>query len=337
MKEIPVPPGEISEIVSNSSESLKQLTGAKILIVGSTGFVGEWLTSALLMASQQFDLKVEMLVRDKINATNLFSGLSIRDCRIYTMDEVSSIRGVTHMVHSATPSVFKTGGNDMENVYQSTIDIGDVLFEIARRSSHAVLMHLSSGAVYGKQQLGNFPVTEKHKVAEEISDLYMKSKLNLEHNIEQQTKNELIKGTNPRLFAFAGPGIAVDAHFAIGNFMLQGLRGETISVKGNPETRRSYLHPVDMTTWLLAALANPSLETTHVGSEYGYSMQEIASFVADEFGVKAETSGNSETPATYYVPETSNTKRRLGVEETIRLPEAISRWRKWLESHPRSW
>lgn len=331
MKDLKLPLRELSEIVSNSSDSLAGLSGARILVAGGTGFIGRWLVSSLLEASDEFKLEIDLLVRNRAKATAHFSKYGNGRIRIHGIHQANQISGVTHIIHSATPSSPSTGGNDMKGVYKSSIDIGNLLFDVAKRSNTPTFMHLSSGAVYGAKATKNLPISENLHISENITDLYMKSKIDLEVQIVNATKAGWVKGANPRLFSFAGPGIAIDAHFAVGNFMEQALQGKRVVVKGHPDTSRSYLYPVDMTTWLLASLANPSLEGTHIGSNFGYSMSEIAGIVASEFNVEAVISGNLEIQPNFYVPDTKSTQKRLNVSQSIFLPEAISRWRKWLE------
>jgi nucleoside-diphosphate-sugar epimerase len=332
MHVLQMPSEEISEIVANSEEFLKKLSGAKVLIVGGTGFIGRWVTSSLLEASSKFGIEIELLVRNKEKTSEQISRFKNASVRIHGIRQAGEIRGVTHIIHGATPSSPSTGGTDMEAVYKTSMDVGNLLVEIAKYCNVPIFMHLSSGAVYGPKPIENTLLSENESVSEYVTDFYMKSKIDLEALTENASKGGWVKGSNPRLFAFAGPGITLDAHFAVGNFMQQAREGSQITLQGNPNTMRSYLYPVDMTTWLLASLANPSLEVTHIGSDIGYTMSEIATVVASEFKVEANISGNLRTPANFYIPETTATKKRLNVSQTIDLPEAIRRWRKWLES-----
>jgi nucleoside-diphosphate-sugar epimerase len=323
---------DISSLLGDAKFSFEKLEGSRILLAGGTGFVGNWLLFALALASQRHNIQLTLLVRDFDKARAILSQFDSRQVSLVSVDQIHPGSKYTHLIHAATPSTKSTGGKDSDAIYKSAASVESSIFKSLTSEITPVYMHLSSGAVYGAKPTVKTTLAENTPVVGTSSDVYAKTKLTLERNLVDATLSGAVLGTNPRLFSFAGPGIALDDHFAVGNFMAQAIKGGPVSLIGNPETMRTYLHPVDMTHWLVAALANPSLETTHVGSEIEYTMEDIAKIIALEFGVKVDVRGNSSTPPNFYLPRTSQTRKRLNVGETILLPEAISRWRRWLES-----
>ncbi len=327
-----LPSQDIKEIISKSQPFLEQLSKSEILIAGGTGFVGRWLVTTLIEASKIYNIKIHLLVRNREKANEFFANVDNSVLQLLPVDREIQLGTLTHIIHAATPSTPSTGGSDSIYAFNVATQMAERLIEVAGINKTPVFMHLSSGAVYGEKPLQKRDILENEEIEGSPQNLYTTSKIAIERQVSIAHNAGLITGTNPRLFAFTGPGIALDAHFAIGNFMRDAINGNPIFIKGNPDTTRSYLHPIDMITWLLAALSRPSIESTHIGSTRGYAMQTIAELISREFNLPELEVGNELSPSTYYVPDTSRTQARLQVCETIPLAEAISRWRSWLES-----
>jgi nucleoside-diphosphate-sugar epimerase len=88
---------------------------------------------------------------------------------------------------------------------------------------------------------------------------------------------------NTRCFAFVGPGLPLEAHFAIGNFIGDALRGTPIQLATSGDALRSYLYGADLAVWLLCCLLieadNGSV--VNVGSGHAISILELAGRVRD--------------------------------------------------------
>jgi nucleoside-diphosphate-sugar epimerase len=332
---------DLDEILEYSQENLNTLSKSKILILGGTGFVGSWLATALIYAKKMGYVDLELTIgarnigssscKISLEANNLYK---IVNLDFETIPTVSQSK-FTHLVHSATPSSPLTGGLDAQNVQRVALNASQYLLEIAAmQTSPPVLMHLSSGAVYGELSKGQkrFSESSLPKDLTHLESAYSKIKYEIEKNVEDADTKSIVIGSNPRLFAFAGPGIALDAHFAIGNFLNNALRMQEIELKGNPLTERSYLYPTDMVSWLVACLANPTIEPTHIGSDQPLTMQEIAHSVSTQTSGVSVTSGNLSATPSYYVPETIETKKRLRVNQKVGFEESIKRWAKWLQN-----
>jgi nucleoside-diphosphate-sugar epimerase len=332
---------DLNEILDQSKEYLEALSGSKILITGGTGFVGSWLATALLFSKKNkyTDLELTISARDDdllakkilLQKNDLYQSIYL------DFEIVPALRRerFTHLIHSATPSSPATGGTDEALVRKISMNAADYLVELAKRQSiKPVLMHLSSGAVYGKQEIMNSKFSENglKENSNHLETSYSKVKFDLERIVEKADQTSIVRGSNPRLFAFAGPGIALDAHFAVGNFLHDALSKRVIELKGNPLTERSYLYPTDMVTWLIACLANPTLEPTHIGSDVALSMQEIAGVTSKSTSNVPISYGNSSAPQTSYVPETKITRERYGLKQEVDFAESIKRWAAWLQN-----
>jgi dTDP-glucose 4,6-dehydratase len=205
-----------------------------------------------------------------------------------------------------------------------------VLLSASSEKNIPKVLNLSSGIVYGRQPL--LTVNQQETVTRENSNSsqgYKNAKIISEEIFEQATREGIIKSISPRLFAFFGPGIDFNEHFAIGNFLRDGLNNSKIRINGNPNTIRSYMYPTDLVTWLFSALINPVSENVNIGSEKPINMLDLANAISNQtcrLGVEVNT---KEEESTNYVPSTTTFRRLYGVSETISIEEGLDRWIEW--------
>ena len=101
------------------------------------------------------------------------------------------------------------------------------------------------------------------------------------HGVLLYQKSPGIECAIARCWAFCGPHLPLDAHFAIGNFIGNVLGRERISIQGDGTPRRSYLYGADLAIWLWTMLFRaPSLTPINVGSDEDVSILELAQKVA---------------------------------------------------------
>jgi len=319
---------EISDLLEISDRTKAwhaNFSNSRILVLGGTGFLGSWLVEALVEIDKQSKLNLQVHVPAR-NPGKL-SHLSEKGLQVFIHDYKSErflgIKGsFDYVFHALTPTV----SDDLDPVLKITESL---LQDVEEWKSPPRLVHLSSGAVYPTSIASLGPIIEQEVSLSVDLTRYGTLKWKMEQEIIRKTKSGAINGVNPRLFAFAGPRLPLDAHFAIGNFMRQGINGQDIVVRGNSNTVRSYLHPVDAVVWLLKSATNLENGLLHIGSEHGYSMPAIAEKVSRIFGVSLVLDGN-DRPASIYYPSNTSTRKILNCSEDIDLEDAIKRWRKWI-------
>jgi dTDP-glucose 4,6-dehydratase len=137
-----------------------------------------------------------------------------------------------------------------------------------------------------------------------------------------------------RCWAFCGPHLPLEAHFAIGNFIGDVLAGRAISIGGDGTPRRSYLYAADLAIWLWTMLFRaPALAPINVGSERDVSIRELAEIVAATLAPAtqiriAKQAAPGAAPARY-VPSVERAEEMLGLRERVGLEESIRRTFAW--------
>jgi dTDP-glucose 4,6-dehydratase len=137
-----------------------------------------------------------------------------------------------------------------------------------------------------------------------------------------------------RGFAFVGPRLPLDRHFAIGNFIRDALAGGPVVVASDGTPVRTYQYAADMAIWLWALLVRgESGRAYNVGGSREISVGELARLVAGAAGAACAVDVRGQpVPGVFphrYVPDVSLATKSLGLRETITLDDGIDRTMRW--------
>ena len=133
-----------------------------------------------------------------------------------------------------------------------------------------------------------------------------------------------------RCFAFVGPDLPLDVHFAIGNFIRDALTADAITVAGDGTPLRTYLYQSDLAQWLFTLLERGrSGEAYNVGSDEVISIADLAHLVryilAPEKPVHIIGQPAPGSARNRYVPDIHKANQELGLSVSLSLAEAIRR------------
>jgi nucleoside-diphosphate-sugar epimerase len=330
-----LPIRDLEDVFNASEASFQRLRKLKIMVFGGTGFVGKWLISVLILANAKFDLGILIVLasRNPQRAKFMFQHLSQENIIFVDVKKLES-PGIPHCdiyIHAATPTIdSETALRSESNSYTG---ISEFIVKSAKGARNSpVVMHLSSGAVYGHQRMETLFQLEKKKTTVDSPNQYTRAKLEIEQLIENAQEEGLIRAMSPRLFAFAGPQLPLAAHFAIGNFLRDGLEGNPISVLGNSQTRRSYMYPSDLIHVLIEMLAKVPTQVINVGSDKPISMQNLANLVSQKTNQMPIQLIGEELEPSNYVPSIKNLRLYVTEKEFIEIDEILDRWLSWLQA-----
>lgn len=308
------------------------LAGARIFFTGGTGFIGRWMLEAL--ARSGVDAEVVILSRDPIGFAAKAPGIAAR-FRLVRGDVISFTAPegrFTHVIHAATDARAALNAADPRRMFDTIVTGTRRVLDFAVKQQGARLLFMSSGAVYGAQPWELTHVAEDWPGAPDTRDpksAYGEGKRAAETLCAIYGRQFGLDIVTARIFALLGPLLALDIHFAAGNFIRDAMAGRTIRVESAGTAVRSYLYAADLAIWLWTLLiAGKPGSVYNAGSEEAVSIADLAHRIAALLGGPGvEILGRPDpgwNPGRY-VPSTALIRRELSVAPTIGLDEAIHR------------
>jgi dTDP-glucose 4,6-dehydratase len=332
---------DLDHVLEHTPQVWDQLRGGRLFITGGTGFFGTWLLESLVWAVERLGLQLQTVVLTRSpqafaeKSPHLAGHRSILvhqgDVRDFAFPEGR----FTHVIHAAYPST-KPLANPRETAElilhgtQRTLE-----FVAQSRAQH--LLFASSGAVYGRQPADLEAIPETYLGGPDTSDsrsAYGESKRMAEMLCILQATSSGLSVKTARCFAFVGPHLPLDSHFAIGNFIRDAITGGPIQIRGDGTAIRSYLYAADLAAWLWTILvADKSGQAYNVGGADAVCMAELARRVRDELAPGAQIH-QARTPQPVlsidrYVPDVTRAAIELKLHPWVTLNEAISRTADW--------
>ena len=341
-----LPPRDLDHVLTHAAPAWEPLRGARIFMTGGTGFFGRWLVESLLHADERLGLGVSIVLLTRDAAAFARRAPRVAESPVVTLHE-GDVRSFTapagrftHLVHGAADT---TGSLNVERpaaVLETIVDGTRHVLDVMARAGVGRALLLSSGAVYGRQPHTVTHVPESYVGAPDALDplqAYAEGKRVAELLGAIATRDRVMDVVTARCFAFVGPLLPLDAHFAAGNFLRDALHGETIHIGGDGSPYRSYLHAADLAVWLWMLLVHGrSGRAYNVGSEEAVTIRELAEAVARAARalghaptVACAREADPSVPPARYVPSTRRAREELGLRCHIPLDEALARTLVW--------
>jgi nucleoside-diphosphate-sugar epimerase len=330
---------DLEHILEQTRELWNELRGERIFITGGTGFFGCWLLESFAWANERLGLESSALVLTRNleafrkKAPHLAGNPAIQ----FHPGEICSFKPPSgqfpYIIHAATESSAKLNLENPLNMFETIVNGTQHMLEFAGKCGAHKLLLTSSGAVYGKQPSELIRVPEEYAGAPDPTDprsAYGEGKRAAETLCALHAKQYAFEVKIARCFAFVGPYLPLDIHYAIGNFMRNGLTGGPIVVLGDGTPTRSYLYAADLAIWLWKIfLRGKSLRPYNVGSDESIPIVEVARRVAGQFPtrIEVEIRGTPDPlkPLERYVPDIQRGKNELDLQVWTGLSDGIQR------------
>lgn len=336
---------DLDHVLQGVGDDWHQLQNAHLFITGGTGFFGCWLLESLIHANRHFQLNLNatILTRDPARISSQLPHLA-------NAQELTFIKGdvrdkstfpkstFTHVIHAATPASAYINETAPLEMFDVIVTGTRHVLDFAIECGTPKVLFTSSGAIYGKQPVDLSHIPEDFSGGPDSLDVhssYAEGKRAAEWLCAAYIKSHHLPIKIARCFAFVGPHLPLDQHFAIGNFIRDARSGGPIKIAGDGTPLRSYLYAADLAIWLWKVLLNgESGRAYNVGSEEAFSIQEIAEHVANAVSPKpqiliAQQPKPNQLPMRY-IPSTQRAQNELKLMHHIKLAEAISRTLSWL-------
>lgn len=333
---------DLDQVLAQTGGLWDELRGARVFLTGGTGFFGCWLLETFLWANDhlKLDASVVVLTRDAKAFGHKAPHLAFHPSVTLHVGDVRAFAFIdgrfTHVIHAATDSSAPAGGRDRLMMLDTIVSGTRRALDFARRSGARRFLLTSSGAVYGRQPPELTHMPEGYGGGPDPADerqVYGEGKRAAEMLCAVYADAHL-EPTIARCFAFVGPYLPLDVHFAVGNFIGDALHGGPIRVSGDGTPYRSYLYAADLAIWLWTILLRGQpMRPYNVGSAEALTILELAGVVAESIGpglaIEVQQQSIAGTPATRYVPAVARAGAELGLRPTVPLAEGIRRTVGW--------
>lgn len=330
-------PQEFSALDAQS-ELFDRCRGKRFFLSGGTGFFGKWLLESFVHINRRLGLNARLtaLSRDPRAFLSRHPGFGAEPSLSFVPGDVRNFTFPTgtfdFIIHAATEASAKLERENPAEMHSVIVDGTRRVLEFAAHAGASRLMMTSSGAVYGTQPPELSQLDENYTGRATTS--YGKGKQVAEAMCAEAGTHHGFVTLLPRCFAFVGPYLPLDTHFAIGNFIRDCLEDHPIVIQGDGTPLRSYLYAADLAEWLWTILLRGEhARPYNVGSSEAISILDLALKVracaATHNPITVLRSADPSLPPARYVPSITRAAKELGLHPRCALDEAIARTLAW--------
>jgi nucleoside-diphosphate-sugar epimerase len=334
---------DLEHVLARARDGWEELRGGRIFITGGTGFFGMWLVESFLWANRRLALGAQAVIlsRDPKTFCQNHSHLTDAAELFFHQGDVRNFAfppgTFSHVVHAATESSAKLNQQSPAIMLDTIVAGTERTLDFAVACGAKKFLLTSSGAVYGRQPPEMTHVSEDYQGAPDPlapTSAYGEGKRMAELLCAIYNRQHGLDVRIARCFAFVGPYLPLDKHFAVGNFIRDALAGGPIRVNGDGTPFRSYLYASDLAAWLWTILfRGRPCRPYNVGSDQALTILDTAQAAArlssNVLEVQTAKQADSGVPAERYVPCIDRAKEELGLEVSVPFPAALRNAFSW--------
>jgi nucleoside-diphosphate-sugar epimerase len=333
---------DLDRVLARTEPLWQELRGQRILITGATGFFGCWLLETFAWANQRLDLRAQAVglsrhpgvLAEKAPHLACDAAITVHAADVRHGDFPHGT--FSHVIHAATEASAKLNTEAPLVMFDTVVEGTRRALQFSIASSVTRFLLVSSGAVYGTQPPELSHVSESFAGGPDPmnpASAYGEGKRAAEMLCSLAATPRMAT-TVARCFAFVGPYMKLDAHFAIGNFIDDRLQDRPIHIKGDGSAVRSYLYASDLMVWLWTILfQGQSRRAYNVGSEEALNIaslaREVNAALPPESEVEIASTSAPNAAVHRYVPSIARAQEELGLQAKVPLREAIQRTHSW--------
>ena len=264
----PISAEDLNHILTQTRPVWEEMRGQSIFITGGTGFFGCWLVESFCHINRALSLNAHatVLSRDPSKFAEKCPHLASDPAITLHAGDVRDFEfppsNFAYVIHAATEASAKQAAEEPLEMLSTILAGTERTLKFAAECGARKFLLTSSGAVYGKQPSDMTHVPESFTGAPDPLDpasVYAEGKRASELMCALHQKTARASGIEfeakiARCWAFCGPHLPLDTHFAIGNFIGDVLAGRPIGIGGDGIPRRSYLYGADLAIWLWTML-----------------------------------------------------------------------------------
>ena len=342
MKRLPVE--DLEHIYQNTHDIWESFRGKSIFVTGGTGFFGKWLLESFIYVNEKLALnaKITTLTRnpeaflleypfykEHTNTVQFVKG----DILTYDFNLDEKFQFI---IHAATSSDEKTNLSNPIILADSIIKGTKNILNFATKNPIDSFLNISSGAIYGNQPAVVSKIKETDCFGIDLYNpkaSYYESKRASEMYASLYCEQYNLPIKTARCFAFVGPYLPLEKHFAIGNFINDVLNEKNIIIRSSGTSVRSYMYMSDLVIWLLTILIKGKNNTPYnVGSDVPVTIKNLAELISMNTNCSVIIDNpNQNNSENIYIPniEKSGT---LGLSIKVDLIDSIGKTLKFYKS-----